>query len=153
MDDLSAPRPRGTDAELAATAAELGRKVDRLTDAVDRLDKSHNQLATRTGAVERRSVRTVVASVLAVAILVIGGWLAYTQVVTNSRLDAVVTDQQKVTQQVLCPVFALLLGGYDPETRPPGEARVRYVETFEEYSRIFARLECTTELVPPRQGG
>ncbi len=155
MDELDRARagvPK-TDAELAATAAELGQKVDRLTGAVERLDESYAQLDNRTGTVERRSTRQVIASVLAVALLVIGGWLAYTQVVTNTRLDAVVAAQDQQRSEVQCPILALLLGGYDPETRPAGEARDSYERTFAEYRRIFALLECTTELVPPRPGG
>lgn len=141
------------DVALAVIAAKLGAKVDRLTDAVDRLDKRYAVLESRTGTVERRSARTVAGALLVVAALVIGGLLGYSQVVTSDRLSTVVEDQRRVTQEVLCPLFALVLGGYDPDSRPAGAARDQYVQAFGEFSRLYTKLQCTAPTVPPREPG
>jgi hypothetical protein len=85
--------------------------------------------------------------------MVTGAVLGYSQLVTNDRLDVVVEDQRRVTQEVLCPLFSLVLGGYDPDSRPVGPARDQYVATFAEFSRIYMRLECTAPAVPPRVPG
>jgi hypothetical protein len=134
------------DTELVATATVLGGKVDRLTEAVQDLNE-------RTTSVERRSVRQAIAAVLAIAVIVFIGWLAYTQVATNERVRDVIVEQERQRADALCPVFALLLGGYDPSSRAPGEAQRAYEETFAEYRRLYATNACTTPLVPPRVPG
>jgi hypothetical protein len=142
-----------SDDDLGTQADKLGRKVDRLTETLKELGERQ----TRT---ERLSTRTAVAAVIAIAILAGGSWLGYRQVVTSGQLSMVVgeqqqtaEDQRRVTEDALCPVFALLIGGYDPSSRPEGPAREQYERTFQTFRTSYDALRCTTQFVPPRTPG
>jgi hypothetical protein len=153
--------------DLSDQADKLGVKVDDLGVKVDRQTKSLVELGQRQTRTEQMSTRTAVAAVIAIAVLAGGSWLGYRQVVSaaqlsgvveqqriaNQQLAAVVADQRRVTEDALCPVFALLIGGYDPSTRPPGEAREQYERTFQTFRDSYDALRCTAQLVPPRSPG
>jgi hypothetical protein len=127
--------------DLASAARALKQEVADLREAVD-------HLAIRTGRAERATFRTsLVASLLLVVVLLLG-WTSYAQHETSQRLEGLI-------QRALCPVFALVVGGYDPATRPEGPARDKYVANFEVMRAGYEELACraTAPLVPPRTPG
>lgn len=124
---------------LAASADELREEVARLRLAVQQLDR-------RTKRAELVTSRVVAAIVVLLVLLGLVGWSVAAQVRTAERLGAVV-------ELSLCPTFALVLGGYNPESRPPGEARDRYERSFSVMRDAYTQLGCTSPLVPPRTPG
>jgi hypothetical protein len=153
--------------DLGDQADKLGVKVDDLGLKVDRQTKALEELAERQTRTERVSTRTAVAVAAAIAILVAAAWLGYQQVVTvgqqavlgaeqqrvNDQLAGVIAEQRRVIEESFCPVFSLLIGGYDPSTRPEGPARDAYVRTYETFRKSYDALHCTGQLVPPRTPG
>lgn len=137
---------KDTDTDLGDRADRLGEKVDGLGVKVDRHTASLKELGERQTRTERMSTRTAVAAVIAVAILAAGAWLGYRQFVLAE-------EQRRVTQEALCPVFGLLLGGYDPSTRPEGPARDQYIATYDTFRTSYGALRCTAQFVPPRTPG
>lgn len=122
--------------DLAAAAGGLRNEVSGL-----RLDVQ--QFGRRLSRTERVSGRTVLfVGALAVLVLLVA-FVAWQQHETQQRLE-------DVTQQSLCPTFALLLGGFDPSTRAEGAPRDQYVATFESFRRSYEVLRCEAPLVPPR---
>jgi hypothetical protein len=146
--------------DLGDQANKLGVKVDDLGVKVDRQTEALQELGERQTRTEKVSTRTAVAAVIAIAILAAAGWLGYKQVVTSGQLAQVVAEQQRaaedqrrVVQDALCPVFGLLIGGYDPTTRPEGPARDQYEQTYATFRKSYDALHCTSQLVPPRTPG
>lgn len=129
--------------ELEDSADRLAGDVAGLSERVDKLSLSLDQLGRRTSRTERLTTRNALVAALLVAALLIVGWVAYGQQQTANRLG-------DVTQLSLCPVFKLVLGGYDPQSRPAGDARAQYEQQFSVMRDAYARLQCTGELVPPR---
>lgn len=117
---------------------DLSRQTEDLADEVSGLRAEVARL--------RRAGRTTLVGVLAVLVLVVVvGTTLFRQLVTEDRLRTVVSD-------VLCPVFALVVGGYDPDSRPAGAARDTYEQTFTVMRNAYGALQCTGPLVPPRAG-
>ncbi|MFR9807055.1 hypothetical protein ACL02T_32880 [Pseudonocardia sp. RS010] len=129
--------------DLSARAGELADEVSQLRAAVEGLSKGQEALDRRTGRAERLSVRTALAGAALGILILLGIVLVTEQRSTQEQLDGLV-------QQSLCPTFQLLVGGYDPTTRPPGEARDKYEDAFAQIREALAALHCTGGLVPPR---
>lgn len=129
-----------------STTEELATRAAALTKEVAGLRTEVEQLTRRTKRAER-TLRTTVTGVLVVLLLLgVVGVSTWRQLVTESRLNSVVADS-------LCPVFALVLGGYDPTTRPAGQSRETYEHTFDTFRGSYEALRCTAPLVPPRVPG
>lgn len=120
--------------DLSKRAAELADQVEGLRLAVEQLD-------ARTTRAERASTRTATAAVILFILVALAGWNVYQQRETADRLES-------LTQRSLCPVFGLVLGGFNPETRPAGEARTQYIETFDVMRGAYDELRCTAPFVP-----
>lgn len=135
--------PQGLTDRLEALAeqhAGLCQAVDRNDQRVDGLREDFGRLADRQTRAEDRIVWTAVFTL--VAFLLATG-------VTITALRGEATDRRL---DKLCPVLALLVGGYDPNTRPPGEARAKYDDSFGVMRQSYRDLACTQPLVPPRKG-
>ena len=125
--------------DLERRTAELDQHEQELTVAVGRLGDLPERMA-RTEWVRKHVVRALV--VLAVVLVAIG--------VIAFRADHTAREQEHIRTDVLCPVFALTAGSYDPDSRPPGPARDRYIATIEAIRKGYDDLGCTGPLVPPR---
>jgi hypothetical protein len=126
--------------ELTYLADELRKEVARLRLAV-------TQLKPRVERAERVSIRTAIASVIILILVVAVGFVGYRGLVTeqqvsfaNARIDGI------------CPVLALVVGGADPNSRAPGPDRDAYVQALQVMRKSYDDLNCTTPLVPPRNG-
>jgi hypothetical protein len=115
-------------ASLATSAAELKAEVQELR-------KSVNQIGPRVRRVEVLALLCVLAVIAAVL-----GFVFVRQADTDSRIDG------------LCPLFALIIGGADPESRPEGPARDQYNATIRVITQAYSQLDCLDPLVPPRTG-
>lgn len=128
---------------LASRADLLGEKVEGLTVEVSHLNR-------RQGRTERLSIRTAGVLGLLIVLALLTGVLAWQQWVTRDQVAQLVEREVKTRDEALCPIVALVLGGYDPSTRPDGPARDAYEENFQVMRAAFGALSCKNELVPPR---
>lgn len=136
-----------------ASAAGLAHQVETLSARSEQLRDAVDQLRVRQARTERISLRTAVAGVILTVLLLVLGYVAAQQAQQRDEIDT-------ITQHALCPLYALILGSYTPESRPlnpdgtyPGSAREKYDLGFAEMRREREALPCTDELIPPRQGG
>lgn len=127
---------------LFEQAKVLADRVGALSDAVDHLDQRTN-----------RSERVVIGVVIGLALsIILSIALAVTFIQVRTTADAVAETQARETrtrEETLCPFFSLVLGSYNPESRPEGEARQTYIEQFDAMRRGYTALDCTGPLVPP----
>lgn len=123
---------------LQDEVAGLRVQVSRLNERADGLREDVGNLSDRTSRNEGRIALTAIALVIAVMLVVGVGVTAWRGYLTDRRLDAI------------CPVLALVIGGYDPSTRPAGDARNKYVASFDVMRTAYRDLGCTQPLVPPR---
>jgi len=129
---------------------ELVEAADGLKNEVARLRLAVEQLGRRQDQTEKVSTRTaLLAGVLAALVLFIG-FVAWQQSETADDVRATQERLGTLTQQSLCPTFALLLGGYDPSTRAEGAARQQYIATFDRFRAAYDALGCIGPVVPPR---
>lgn len=116
----------------------------RLTDAVRGLSEQVVELGEAIDAERARGQRYRRVLVAVVVSLVLGfaglGGVWYVQ-----------AERTRLVDRVLCPLYALFLGSYAPESRPPGEARDRYVAAFGTIREGYRELRCieTQPVVPP----
>lgn len=135
--------------DLATTARELKKEVGDLRGEVSNLRVRAERLDRRSG----------LAGLFIVGLILAAVWLAivsYQTSQTSARVEA-------ITQRALCPMYALVLGGYDPSTRElnpdgsyEGSARQKYVTNFEGPDGLFSQragLPCIGPLTPPRSDG
>ena len=121
--------------DLPAVAARLIKTIDDLT-------KSIHELLERTAKSERQT-RWQWVVIAAIAVLFAGGGLmAYQQLQTDRTLAETRGD-------VLCPIYAVWLGAYNPSSRAPGPDRTTYEATYVVMRDGYNRLGCTNPLVPP----
>lgn len=135
--------------ELKAKLGDLLVKVDTLTKAAEHLTPRVDEME-RTG--RRARAALWILGVFVVVLAALGaalGKVIVDQRDTTEQLTQVVQDQDRTTQQALCPVFALLLGNYNPESRPEGAARDAYNQQFSLFSASYQALECRNGIVPP----
>lgn len=111
---------------LAKSAAELRQEVHSLR-------KSLEQFGPRVRRAE-------FVAFLGVTIVLFGlvGFGLLRQNETNHRIDGI------------CPVFALVIGSADPESRPAGPARELYEESIRVITQAYGQLACTDPIVPGR---
>ena len=137
--------------ELKRRTAELDGHVRSLGDKIEANTLALNQVNDRQDRSERKGRVLAMVAVALLGGFLLLGWVAY----QGYRTDRQVTS---VVQGSLCPVFALVVGGYDPDSRPlnpdgsyEGSPRQAYIDNHLVMKDAYARLECRdTELVPPR---
>lgn len=116
--------------ELATSAAALQRTVAELNDSI-------GSLGRRTDRSERIIALTVLGLILDVLLTFIAVWLVYGQTVVGGRIDAV------------CPLYGLVVGAYNPNSRSPGHDRDTYNQAYDLLRKGYAELKCTNPIVPP----
>ncbi len=119
--------------DLAARVSALADKTSRLREDVAGL---REQLAVTRGRIWWVLVAMVVAFGMAGGI----GITALNTAKANSRVDG------------LCPMLALVVGGYDPSTRAAGPDRERYEASFRVMRQAYVDTGCAavSPLVPRR---
>jgi hypothetical protein len=93
-----------------------------------------------------RSRRWIVASLAALLLLLAGvGFVAF-QSAQTARAQA------ELRSDVLCPLYGIFLGSYDPGSRPEGDARRKYDDAYQQIRQGWQIMRCagTAPIVPPR---
>lgn len=122
---------------------ELKRQTRALDDDVRGLASKVGGLGDRLNKIDRDK-RWIVACLLGIVVLIaLVAFVAF-------RAEKTGRDQEELRNQVLCPLYGLILGGYDPQSRAEGDARRKYEESFTVIREGYAVLHCTSPLVPPR---
>lgn len=84
-----------------------------------------------------------------IATVVVLALVAISQGVTITFLFANSTRVESVVQRSLCPLYDLIVGSYNPNSRPEGVERAQYEQAFVLMRAARDELECRTPLVPP----
>jgi hypothetical protein len=67
------------------------------------------------------------------------------------KISDLVAEQDRTRAEVLCPLFGIFLGSYDPNSRTEGPAREAYEQAFTTIRHVHADvLHCTDPIVPGR---
>ena len=125
---------------------ELKRQTRLLDDDVKRLTDQVERLNERTNRAERDKRWLVVGLLLVIGLVALVG---YTAVQAQKAAD----DQAQLRNDVLCPLYGIFLGSYDPKTRdrnPDPQARQKYEDAFAQIRHGWAVMGCTGPIVPPR---
>lgn len=129
-----------------AGEAELSGRADSLARAVVDLNESINELMARTEQSAdqiRRSRRTVR---LTVAGLILDVVLTAVMAFLLNRERQLSDMQQTVTRDVLCPLYSLLVGSYDPKRREAmiRDQQIKYDDAFAVIRQGSRALGCRT---------
>jgi hypothetical protein len=132
----------------------LGSKIDQNTEGLAAAVLALSQMNTRQDRTERNSRWVLAGAVLLLGAFLVLGWVTWQQHQTSQRLSAVV-------DRSLCPLYGLIVGSYNPETRQlntdgtfEGSDRQKYIQSYQDPNvGMFAAadaLECKGNiLVPP----
>ena len=72
---------------------------------------------------------------------------------TSDSAQRTSDEQAQLRAEVLCPLYSIFLGAYDPKTRdknPDPQARQKYEDAYVKIRRGWEVMQCTDPLVPPR---
>lgn len=139
-------------AELTeATALELLAATDALREDVGVLSRRIAEYGERLDGNERRAKANRLGIGILALIAAAIGFIAWQNYQTNTEQRATAAQQEILLRDFICPSSALLVGGYRPDTRPPGEARDAYADSIEGLRAARERQRCTDALVPPAQ--
>lgn len=133
--------------ELVAVAVGLGEEVTRLTVASDAQASATRNLRVE---IEKKTWKTTIKIRWMIALVILDLVLSGAMLVGYLKIKDLVDDQEVVRSQVLCPMFNVFLGSYQPETRNVGPDRDKYEANFREMRNQRAALHCRGDLVPPR---
>lgn len=84
-----------------------------------------------------------------IATVVVLALVAISQGVTIVFLYSTAARQERVVQQSLCPLYSLIIGSYNPNSRPAGPERAQYEQAFVLMRAARDALDCRDPLVPP----
>lgn len=140
--------------KLAVVAVELAAEVAQLTKVAQAQSEALAELKISTDKAKRRTtvkIRVLVALFIADIALTAAIYVFYNkQAETSARLEAAIAQQEVIRSQVLCPLYAVFLGSYQPTTRAAGTDRDTYEQNFAQMRTQYAVLSCTGPVVPPR---
>lgn len=128
--------------DLTAQARLLADRVSALSTAVETLDRRTNRGEKVVVAVVAALALTIILSVTVAIVLF--------QLQDNSERIAAAQEREAHTRQdALCPLYGLILGSFNPDSRPEGPAREQYIHQFDVMRQAYAALDCSGPLVPP----
>lgn len=154
-----------TDAEriraLTAAVESQERTESRLQKSIDDLHESIEVQNLHNIQKHRWSIGAAAFAVILAALVTVGYFkqvetsdrlvtLIEQQAQTTARLERLISQQEILRFQVLCPLYKVLLGSYAPESRAAGPERVKYEQVFLEMRNQYAVLACVGDLAPPR---
>lgn len=127
---------------LLEQAKVLADRVGALSDAVALLD-------IRTNRSERVVIGVIIGLALTIVLAIALG-IAFIQLHSNAATLAATQERElRTRQEALCPLYGLILGSFNPQSRPEGEAREKYIKQFEVMRTAYDVLDCAGPLVPP----
>ena len=125
---------------------ELKRQTRMLDDDVKQLTGEVHRLNDRADRTDRDKRWLIVGLLLVVALVALVAFVAV-------RAQQTADDQAQLRGDVLCPLYSIFLGAYDPKTRdnnPDPEARRKYEDAYVKIRHGWDVMQCTDPLVPPR---
>jgi hypothetical protein len=128
---------------LTEQARALAERVGGLISAVE-------QLHRRTNRAERVQKYVVFGLLLDLVLSVAVAFVVANQFNASYDLRAAVEREATTRNQGICPLYSLIIGGYNPDSRPAGPARDSYVQAFKTINNAYTALECKQPPVPPR---
>lgn len=128
---------------LVTQAQALADTVGVLANAVDNLNK-------RTGKTERTTIFVALGLAVDLVLSVAVAVLVSSQISVAGGLQSAIDREALTRQDALCPLYGLLLGSYNPQSRAEGSARDQYNQVFEVMRGAYASLDCANPVVPPR---
>lgn len=128
----------------------LTEQAKQLTDKVGSLVLAVEQLDNRTGRTERVTMWVVFGLLLDLVLSVAVALVVGNQFAAAADIREAVARESITRQQGVCPVYALLVGGYNPASRAEGPDRDTYIKTFQTLNEAYHALDCTQPPVPPR---
>lgn len=128
----------------------LTEQAKALTDKVGSLVLAVDQLDNRTGRTERVTMWVVFGLLLDLLLSVAVAFVVGNQFAAAADIREAVNRESVTRQQGLCPLYALLIGTYNPNSRAEGPDRQAYVSTFQTLNEAYQALECKIAPVPPR---
>lgn len=140
---MTAERPQ-LSAGIAALTGEVVSLNERLADtneSIDGLTASNEQLGQRSRKHSGWILATAVGLFLDL-VLSVGLLLFYDQ-------QSEILDRLGISVRESCNLYALFLGSYRPESRPPGPDRETYEANFVQLRESYRVLGCTERIVPP----
>ncbi len=132
--------------ELKRQTRELDGDVKQLTGEVHRL----NDRADRT---DRDKKWLIVGLLLVVGLVALVAFVAVRAQQASDVAQRSSDEQSHLRNDVLCPLYSMFLGSYDPKTRdknPDPAARQKYEDAFVKIREGWNVMQCTDPLVPPR---
>jgi hypothetical protein len=128
---------------------ELKRQTRMLDDDVKQLTTEVHRLYGRADKTDRDK-RWLVAGLLLVV-----GLVAVVAIVAVVAFR-IAKQQEELRAEVLCPLYGVFLGAYDPKSRdnnPDPDARRKYEDAYGKIRRGWEVMQCTDPIVPPRTNG
>jgi hypothetical protein len=139
---------------------ELKRQTRLLDDDVKQLTEEVHRLNARQDKTDKIWRFLVTGLLMVLALVGLLGYVAFrTERNAREQADLAIRQAKAAQEQldlrtrVLCPLYGLILGSYDPNSRdnnPDPNARQKYEDTFRVIREGYSVLECTAPLVPPR---
>lgn len=127
---------------LAKIAATLAEKVEANSTAIEHVATQQAAAFERQHKGERRVWITLGAAIFDILLTIAMCGLFWFQYHTNQALE-------DTRSQVLCPLYKVFLGSYNPKTRAPGFDREQYDQAFVVIRNSYQVLDCSGPLVPP----
>lgn len=125
---------------------ELKRQTRMLDDDVKQLTGEVHRLNDRADRTDKDKRWLIVGLLLVVGLVALVAFVAV-------RAQQTATEQERLRNGVLCPLYSVFLGSYDPKTRdknPDPAARQKYEDAFAKIRHGWEVMGCTDPLVPPR---
>ena len=128
---------------LAVQAKALADTVGVLAGAVDNLN-------ARTNRTERTTILVALGLAIDLVLSIAVAVLVWSQISVSTDLQVAIARESSTRQDALCPLYGLLLGSYNPESRAAGPARDQYNQAFVTLRNGYDSLDCANPIVPPR---
>jgi len=132
---------------------ELKRQTRLLDDDVKQLTEEVHRLNNRQDKTDKIWRFLVAGLLLVVALVALVAFVAFRAENTGREAEQTAQAQEQLRSDVLCPLYGIFLGAYDPKSRdnnPDPEARRKYEDAYEKIRSGWSVMQCTDPIVPPR---
>jgi hypothetical protein len=135
---------------------ELKRQTAMLDDDVKQLTKAVHRISSRADRADRDKRWLVVGLLLVIGLVGLVGFVAFRAENTARVAAATAAAQEQLRAEVLCPLYGIFIGAYDPHSRdnnPDPDAGRKYEDAYQKIRRGWSVMQCTDPIVPPRTAG
>lgn len=132
---------------------ELKRQTRLLDDDVRQLTEEVHRLNSRQDRTDRDKRWLIVGLLLVVGLVALVAFVAFRAEQTGREARQTADAQTQLRSDVLCPLYGIFLGAYDPASRdksPDPDARRKYEDAYTKINHGWVVMGCTDPIVPPR---